>query len=83
MYDILEVIYVSFHGSTKRRKVLSDLKDVDNALQLRNLSKTRSTAQPESVEAVWRSFETIVEALKQIHGKMMLMVIQRSKHMVS
>ena len=37
MYDILEAI----NGSTKRFKILADLlQDVDNALHLKNLSKT-------------------------------------------
>lgn len=64
MYDILEAIYVFFSSSTKWCKILVDLlQDVDNALQLKNLSKTRWTARPESVEATWRSYENIIEAL--------------------
>ncbi len=69
MYDILEAIYVFFNASTKRCKVLMDLlQEVDNALQLTNLSKTRWTARPESIEAVWRSLETIIEALKALYS---------------
>ncbi len=44
------------------------LQEVDNALQLTNLSKTRWTARPESIEAVWRSLETITEALKALYS---------------
>ncbi len=69
MYDILEAIYVFFNASTKRCKVLTDLlQEVDNALQLKNLSKTRWTARPESKEAVWRSLEAIIEALKALYS---------------
>ena len=61
MYDILEAIYVFFNASTKRCKVLTDLlQEVDNALQLTNLSKTCWTARPESKEADWRSLEAII-----------------------
>jgi hypothetical protein len=68
MYEVLEAIYVFFNASTKRSKVLVDLlKEVENALQLRNLSKTRWTVRPESVEALWRSFETVVEALRALN----------------
>ena len=67
MYEVLEAIYVFFNASTKRSKVLVDLLEkVDNALQLKNLSKTRWTARPESIDAVWRSFETVVEALREL-----------------
>ncbi len=69
MYDILEAIYVFFNASTKRCKVLTDLlQEVDNALQLTNLSKTRCKACPESIEAFWRSLETIIEALKALYS---------------
>ena len=68
MYEVLEAVYVFFNASTKRSKVLVNLlKEVENALQLRNLSKTRWTVCPESVEAVWRSFETVVEALRALN----------------
>ena len=67
MYEVLEAIYVFFNASTKRSKVLVDLLEkVENALQLKNLSKTRWTVRPESVDAVWRSFETVVEALREL-----------------
>ncbi len=38
------------------------------ALQLTNLSKTRWAARPESIESVWRSLETIIEALKALYS---------------
>ncbi len=69
MYDILEAIYVSFNASTKRCKVLTDLlQEVDNALQLKNLSKTCCTARPESKQAVWGSLEAIMEALNALYS---------------
>ena len=68
MYDILEAIYVFFYASTKRCKVMTDLlQEVVNGLQLKNLSKTCWTARPESKEAVWRSLEAIIEALKAFY----------------
>ena len=67
MYEVLEAIYVFFNASTKRSKVLVDLLEkVENALQLKILSKTRWTVRPESIDAVWRSFETVVEALREL-----------------
>ena len=51
------------------------LEKVENALQLKNLSKTRWTVRPESIDAVWRSFETVVEAL--VKTKMMTKVLER------
>ena len=69
MYDILECIYVFFNARITRSKVLVDaLTEIENALQLRNLSKTRWTARPESVEAVWRTYEAIVDVLQEIKG---------------
>ncbi|CAB4043327.1 Hypothetical predicted protein [Paramuricea clavata] len=71
MYEVLEAIYVFFNASTKHSKVCGELvdslKEVENALQLRNLSKTRWTVHPESVEALWRSFKTAVEALRALN----------------
>ncbi|XP_028394403.1 uncharacterized protein LOC114518580 [Dendronephthya gigantea] len=68
MYEVLEAIYVFFNASTKRSKALADLlKEVENSLQLRNLSKTRWTVRPESVEAAWRSFDTVVEAHRALN----------------
>ncbi|KAL4135161.1 hypothetical protein QTP88_006804 [Uroleucon formosanum] len=40
--------------------------NVDNTLQLRNLSKTRWTARAESIKAVWVSYEAICNTLQYI-----------------
>lgn len=42
------------------------IQDVENALKLRNLSKTRWTARAESIRAVWTSYEAIISALSTV-----------------
>ena len=39
------------------------MQEVENALKLRNLSQTRWSARPESIEAVWRSLDAIIQVL--------------------
>ena len=64
MYDILEQLYVFFSRSCKRSAVLREnLQEVENALQLRNLSKTRWVYRSESIDAMWRSFSAVKDAL--------------------
>ena len=68
MYDLLEALYVFFSKSCKRDGVLrKELKKliskIENALKLRNLSKTRWVYRSESIEAMWRSFEAIKDVL--------------------
>ena len=65
VYDILEQLFVFFTKSTKRNKELKDkLEQIENALKLRSLSKTRWAARAEAVKAVWTSFDAIVEVLQ-------------------
>lgn len=67
LFDILENLYVFFTASTKRHSALhEELSHVENALQLRNLSKTRWTARAESVNAVHKSLEVIILVLEKI-----------------
>lgn len=40
--------------------------DVDNPLQLSNLSKTRWTSRAESIKAFWLSYESIISNLEEI-----------------
>ena len=64
MYDILEQLYVFFSRSCKRSAVLREnLQEVENALQLRNLSKTRWVYRSESIDEMWRSFSAVKDAL--------------------
>ncbi len=44
------------------------IKGVENALKLRNLSKTRWTNRAESIRAVWTSYEFIINALSAIQN---------------
>lgn len=70
MYNMLECLYVFFSKSCKRDSILRDhLKQVENALKLRNLSKTRWVYRSESIDAVWSSFEAIRNALAEIAEK--------------
>ena len=39
---------------------MENIKEVENTLKLRNLSKTRWTNRAESIHAVWRSYEVIM-----------------------
>ncbi|XP_065654947.1 uncharacterized protein LOC136081550 [Hydra vulgaris] len=65
--NILENLYVFFSSSNKRYGLLNEkISKIENALQLRNLSKTRWTARAESVKAVWNSLEAAVESLDEI-----------------
>ncbi|XP_028415018.1 uncharacterized protein LOC114538098 [Dendronephthya gigantea] len=67
VFAVLEKIFVFFTDSPKRNEHLKEkCKEVENFLELRNLSKTRWTARPESVEAVWRCLEGILSALDAI-----------------
>ena len=69
-FNVMEDLYDFFSSSTKRHEVLSKyMEDVANALKLRNLSKTRWTGRAESIQAVWISYEAIVEALEEILTK--------------
>ena len=45
------------------------MKQVENALKLRNLSKTRWVYRNESIEAVWNSFEAIRKGLTEVKEK--------------
>ena len=45
------------------------MKQVENALKLRNLSKTRWVYRNESIEAVWNSFEAIRKGLTEVTEK--------------
>ena len=45
------------------------MKQVENALKLRNLSKTRWVHRNESIEAVWNSFEAIRKGLTEVKEK--------------
>ena len=67
MFEILQTCFDFFTSSTKRHAILvKNMQDIENPLQLRNLSKTRWTARAESVRAVWVSFDAIVESLHEI-----------------
>ncbi|KAF0713706.1 52 kDa repressor of the inhibitor of the protein kinase-like, partial [Aphis craccivora] len=54
-------------GNTSRHQRLEeDLKNVENSLQLKNLSKTRWTARAESIKAVSVSYENVVHVLEDM-----------------
>ncbi|XP_037781871.1 uncharacterized protein LOC119578250 [Penaeus monodon] len=62
MYALLEEIYVFFNASI----FMDAIQDVENCLKLRNLSKTRWVYGSESIEAVWRSLNSIAPAIDKI-----------------
>ena len=67
LFKQLGAVYVFFTSSTKRNSIISEkTKAVENALQLRNLSRTRWTARAESIQTVWVSFEIIIESLQDV-----------------
>ena len=70
MFDILQALFVFFTSSTKRFQPLKEeITKVENCLMLRNLSNTRWSARAESIQAVWTSFDVIVDVLQQITNK--------------
>ena len=70
MFEILQALYVFFTSSTKRFQPLKDqINKVENCLMLRNLSKTRWSARAESIQAVWTSFEVILDVLHTVSNK--------------
>ena len=53
-----------FSKSTKRKKNIEEsCKDIENSLKFRNLSKTRWIYCLESIDAVSRSYEVVVEKI--------------------
>ena len=69
MFEILQELFVFFTSSPKRYSVFRDKVskgDVENALDLTNLSATRWVARADSIRAVWSSYEEIVDALKEL-----------------
>ena len=71
MYNLLENLYVFFSRVVNEiHTVLRDrMKQVENALKLRNLSKTRLVYRNESIEAVWNSFEAITKGVTEVTEK--------------
>ena len=64
VFDTVQSIYAFFSTSAHRHAELDHaIGKIDNALKLRSLSQTRWSARPESIEAVWRSLDIIVEVL--------------------
>ncbi len=69
VFDILEQLFVLFTKSTKRNNELKEkLEEVENALMLRNLSKTRWAARVESVQAIWGSLKAIVDTFVSLEN---------------
>lgn len=67
VFSVMQELYVFFSSSTKRYSpLLNKLADIEIALKLRNLSKTRWTARAESIKSVWTSFNIIIEVLDEI-----------------
>ena len=70
MFEILQALYVFFTSSTKRFQPLKyQIAKVENCLMLRSLSKTRWSAMAESIQAVWTSFEVILDVLHTVTNK--------------
>ena len=69
LFNVLEALFVFFTGSTKRNTSLQESiqsMEVDNPLNLRNLSGTRWTARAESIKSVWNSYEAILDSLSNL-----------------
>ncbi len=67
MYENLEALYVFFAASTKRTFNLHEvMKTSSNCLKLTNLSKTRWSARPDAIKAVWVDYEEICRSLQEI-----------------
>lgn len=73
LFNILEKIYTFFSGSTKRfRKYANRVRDIENSLQLKGISKTRWTARADSIKAVNIAYEQIKELLAEMSADMKL-----------
>ena len=67
LYEQLEDLYMFFVTSTKRKSVIvKTIAAAQNALQLRNLSRTRWAARAASIQAVWVSYESTMESLQSL-----------------
>lgn len=68
LFAVVQELHVFFSGSTKRySSLLNKLQEVENALKLTSLSRTRWTARAEAVKAVTISFELIARTLQEIY----------------
>ena len=68
MYDNLQDIYVFFSASSKPNKIYNkEVQEVDEySLKLSNMSKTRWVYSSESIEAVWRSLQSLPKAIDKV-----------------
>ena len=69
LFNVLEELYIFFTSSTKCASSFQESiggAEVENPLQLQNLSKTRWVARAESIKAVWASYEAILESLTNL-----------------
>jgi hypothetical protein len=69
LFNVLEGLFVFYTSSTKRMSSLQEsiqVMQVDNPLNLRNLSRTRWTARAEAIKAIWSSYEAILDSLTKL-----------------
>lgn len=67
LFNYLEELFVFFTSSTKKNRILKEtLSDIENKLNLKNLSKTRWTSRADSIKAVLSSYEKILDVLEEI-----------------
>ena len=69
LFNVLERLFVFYTDSTKHMSSLQDsikALEVENPLNLRNLSKMRWTARAESIKSVWSSYEAILDSLERL-----------------
>ena len=70
LFNVLEQLFVFYTDSTKRmsNSLQDSIKalEVENPLNLRNLSKTRWIARADSIKSVWSSYEAILDSLERL-----------------
>ena len=69
LFNVLERLFVFYTDSMKRMSSLLDsikALEVENPLNLRNLSKTRWTARAELIKSVWSGYEAILDSLEKL-----------------
>ena len=70
LFNVLEQLFVFYTDSTKRtsNSLQDSIKalEVENFLNLRNLSKTRWIARADSIKSVWSSYEAILDSLERL-----------------
>ena len=71
-FDLLQILILGMHGQLEE-----NIKEVENVLKLRNMSKTRWTNRAGSMHAVWTTYEVIMNTFPPFRILGTLTTVQR------